>query len=116
MQSMSCLRRKCKNDPDNFCYIYGQYTPPVHRRKLTPKVKLAYKFYFGCEVGDQDNKWSPRISCNACNTQLLRWLAGKKKKMPFGVPMVWREQADHFTDLLLPNKHQRIFKKKQVKN
>ena len=38
---MSNLRRKCKNDPDNFCYICGQYTPPVHRRKFTPKVMIA---------------------------------------------------------------------------
>ena len=58
----------------------------------------AYKFYFGCEIRDQDKTWAPHISCNACNTQLLRWLGGKKKKMPFGVPMIWREQADHFTD------------------
>ena len=97
-QNMSSRRRKCKNDPDNFCYICGQYTPPMHRRKHIPKVKTAYKFYFGCEVGDQDQSWSPHISCNACNTQLLRWLAGKKKKMPYGIPMVWREQADHTTD------------------
>ena len=58
----------------------------------------AYEFYFGCEIGDQDKTWAPHISCNACNTQLLRWLGRKKKKMPFGVPMIWREQADHSTD------------------
>ena len=39
---MSSLRRKCKNDPDNFCYICGQYTPPVYRRKFTPKVNIVY--------------------------------------------------------------------------
>ena len=39
---MSSRKRKCKNDPDNFCYICGQYTPPVHRRKFTPKVKILY--------------------------------------------------------------------------
>ena len=32
------------------------------------------------------------------HTQLLRLLAGKKKKMPFVVPMIWREQVDHSTD------------------
>ena len=65
---MSSLRRKCKNYPDNFCYICGQYTPLVHRRKFPPKVKIAYKFYFGCEVGDQNKKWPLHICCNACYT------------------------------------------------
>ena len=65
---MSSLRRKCKNDPDNFYYIYGQYTSSVQRRQFTPKVKIAYRFYFGCEVGDQDKKLSPHICCNACYT------------------------------------------------
>ena len=26
------------------------------------------------------------------------WLDGKRKQMPFAVPMVWREQSDHVTD------------------
>ena len=98
IRNISSLRRKCKNDPDNFCYICGHYTPPVHRRKFTPKVKIAYKFYIGYEVGDQDQKCSPHICRNACYTRLLQWLAGKKKKMPFDVPMTWRKQADHFME------------------
>ena len=71
---MSNLKRKCKNDPDKFCYICGQYTPPVHRRKFIPRVKIAYKFYFGCEVGNQDKNWSPHIAMlgthSYCNGKL----------------------------------------------
>ena len=78
---MSSLKKKYKNDPDNFCYICGQYAPPMHCIKFTPKVKIAYKFYFGCEVEYQDKNWFPHICCNACYSQLLRWLDGKKKKM-----------------------------------
>ena len=63
---MSSLKRKYKNTPDNFCYICGLYTSPMHGRKFIPKVKIAYKFYFGSEVGDQDKKWSPHICCNTC--------------------------------------------------
>lgn len=91
-------RRKCKNDPNNFCYVCGKYTLPVHRRNIAHKMKIAYKHYFGCKVGDQDKTWAPHICCNACNTELLRWAAGKQKKMPFAVPMIWREQTDHVTD------------------
>jgi len=58
----------------------------------------AYKHYFACQVGDQDEKWAPHICCNRCRTSLLFWLDGKRKQMPFAVPMVWREQSDHVTD------------------
>ena len=97
-RSNSSSRRSCLNHPDNFCYICGKYTPPAHRKKLAKTVKIAYKRYFGCPVGDQDKTWAPHISCNACRTSLLLWLSRKRKKMPFAVPMVWREQSNHCTD------------------
>ena len=95
---MSNNRRKCKNNPNSFCYICGKYTPSTHRRNISSKVKIAYKCYFGCAVGDQDKLWAPHICCNARKTQLLRWINKKQMKMPFAVPMIWREQTDHATD------------------
>ena len=95
---MSNNRRKCKNNPNSFCYICGKYTPSTHRRNISSKVKIAYKCYFGCAVGDQNKLWAPHICCNACKTQLLRWINKKQMKMPFAVPMIWREQTDHATD------------------
>ena len=41
---------------------------------------------------------TPYICCNDCRTSLLFWLDGKRKQMPFAVPMVWREQSNHVTD------------------
>ena len=61
-------------------------------------MKIAYKYYFGCKVGDQDKKWAPQICCNSCNTQLLRWVVGKQKKILFALLMIWREPTDHVTD------------------
>ena len=94
----SSSRRCCTNHPDNFCYICGQYTPPAHRMTLSHRVKFAYKHYFGCQVGGQDKNWAPHICCNRCRTSLLFWLDGKRKQMPFAVPMIWREQNDHISD------------------
>ena len=49
-------------------------------------------------MGDQDKNWAPHICCNRCRTSLLFWLDGKRKQMPFAVPMIWREQNDHISD------------------
>lgn len=91
-------RRGCVNHPDNFCYICGQFTPSDQRRNLTKKVNFAYKCYFGCKVGDQEKSWAPHICCGVCYVGLTQWLNGKRKKMPFAVPMIWREPKDHHTD------------------
>ena len=96
---LSTSKCSCVNDPDNFCYVCGEYTPPVHHVKINSRIKFAYnKHYFGCQIGDQDKKWAPYICCNCCRTSLLFWLDGKQKQMPFAVSMVWREQSDHVTD------------------
>jgi hypothetical protein len=34
----------------------------------------------------------------SCAVYLIGWLKGSQKSMPFGVPVVWREQKDHLTD------------------
>ena len=91
-------KRRCINHPDNFCYICCEYTPPTHRAKLSNRIKLAHAHYFGCKVGDEDKEWAPHICCNCCRTSLLFWFDGKRKQMPFGVPMIWREQRDHVFD------------------
>lgn len=91
-------RRGCKNSPDNFCYICGRYTPSKQRRNLAERVKTAYRYYFGCKVGDQDKTWAPHNSCTVCYTGLTQWLNGKRKGLPFAVPMVWREPTNHVSD------------------
>jgi hypothetical protein len=44
--------RKRVNEPDNFCYVYGNLTFKDQGRSLTPKVKKCYELYFGCKVFD----------------------------------------------------------------
>ena len=62
--------RKCLNDPDRFCYICGEFTPGSLRRPITKAVKLNYKSYFKCPLGDQDKSWAPHIACKPCVSHL----------------------------------------------
>ena len=94
----SSSRYKCVNTPDSFCYICGCYTLVRQRRNITSFVRDAYKSYFGVHLGDQDKKWAPHIVCHNCEEMLRDWNKGKRKGLPFGVPMVWREPKDHCSD------------------
>jgi hypothetical protein len=42
------MPRKCVNDVDNFCYVYGDYAIKLNRETATPLIKKAYELYFGC--------------------------------------------------------------------
>ena len=43
-------------------------------------------------------KWSSHIVCHNCEEMLRDWTKGKRKGLPFGVSMVWRESQDHVTN------------------
>jgi hypothetical protein len=92
------MSRVCVNKPDHFCYICGEMTFVKQKRTLSPLIKKAYHLYFGCKVGDQDKNWAPHICCYKCASNIRGWLSGKNRKMPFAVPMIWREPKDHVTD------------------
>lgn len=91
-------RKKCKNDPDRFCYICGQVTLPNRKSNITDFVKKMYLAYFGFKLGDQDKSFAPHICCKTCVEGLRRWSTKKQKSLPFGIPMIWREGTDHITD------------------
>ena len=94
----SSSRHKCVNSPNSFCYICGCYTLLRQRRNITSFVMLAYKTYFEVPLGNQDKKWVPHIVCHNCEEMLRDWTKGKRKGLPFGIPMVWREPKDHISD------------------
>ncbi|KAF2354924.1 hypothetical protein FHG87_014319 [Trinorchestia longiramus] len=60
---MAPARRSCRNNPDVFCYICGEYTLSVDRKKITGFVKRAYQAYFEVKLGDQDKSWAPHTVC-----------------------------------------------------
>ena len=92
------MDRTCKNHPNRFCYICGHVVLPDRQVKITDFVKKTYQAYFGVKLGDQDKSFAPHICRKTCAENLRDWRNKKRKSMPFGVPMVWREGKDHVTD------------------
>ena len=95
---MAVARRACKNKPDLFCYICGEYTLSPNRNEVTDFLKRVYKAYFGMKLGDQDKPWAPHIVCKVCTESLRNWSKGCKTSMKFGIPMVWREPKNRVND------------------
>ena len=98
---MSTLRlrrlRGCTNDADSFCYICGRFTKKKVRRNIILFIKNAYYADFGMKLGNQDKSWAPHKVCIACMSTFSLRMKGKKH-FSFGVPMVWREPQNHFSD------------------
>lgn len=89
---------KCKNSANLFCYICGQFCVLAQRQSFTEKTKSYYSLYFGREIENQNEKWSPNICCKSCEVNLNSWWNGTRDRMPFAVPMVWKKQRNHRTD------------------
>lgn len=96
--STSSKRRKCCNDPNTFCYVCGSLMFASQKCNITTFIKRAYLGYFKMKLGDQDKTWAPHKVCKTCVENLRCWTEGKKVQLPFGIPMVWREQRNHFDD------------------
>ncbi|GBN01256.1 hypothetical protein AVEN_114379-1 [Araneus ventricosus] len=92
------MPRICVNSVDNFCYICGELTFAAQQNIISAVVKKAYHLYFGCKIGDQDKYWAPHVCCRTCAITLSKWFHGKRKAMPFAVPVIWREPTNHIDD------------------
>ena len=53
--------RGCKNNPDAFCYICGEFTKVSNRKEIDYLVDKLYHTYFGMKLGDQEQSWNPHI-------------------------------------------------------
>ena len=109
------MPRECKNSPNLFCYICGRFSTKEQRQDITHFIKQCYHAYFGCKLGDQDKSWAPHTVCKICVEHLRQWYSGKSKCMPFGVPMIWREQTDHISDCYFCMTNVQGFSKKNKK-
>jgi len=63
-----------------------------------PLIKKTYHLYFGCKLGDQDNKWAPHVVCKLCAIRLGGWINRKGMATPFAVTMVWSVPSNHNSD------------------
>lgn len=110
------MPRGCRNSPDIFCYICGRFSTKDQRIAITKFIKQCYHAYFGCKLGDQDKSWAPHVVCKPCVENLRQWYKGQSKCMPFGVPMIWREQTDHDSDCYFCITNVQGFSKKNKHN
>ena len=65
----------CKNDPDKFCYAYGQYIFVVPN-KFTVSLEAAFRSYFKAAPASLCESWTPNVLCNTCKASLATWLSG----------------------------------------
>ena len=95
---MSTKRRECRNNPDVFFYICGEYMMAKHRFNVRDFTERAYETYFGIKLEAQDNTWAPHKVFKHCTKTLRFCTQGKLGSMLFGFPMVWREPKNHYDD------------------
>ena len=94
---MASARRSCRNKPDVFCYMWGEYTIAPNRKPVTSFITRAYHAYFGIKLADQDKTCVPHMISKVCTETLRGWTNGKRS-LNFGIPMVWRKPTNHVTD------------------
>ena len=98
MVKIISTRKSCRNRPNMFCYICGEYTLVPNRNPVTTFIRQTYHAYFGMKLGDQDKAWAPHMVCKSYTEYLHQWSKGKKTSLKFGIPMVWREPRNHVSD------------------
>ena len=63
---ISTKRRQCRNNPDVFYYICGEYMMAKYQFNVKDFTKRAYEAYFGMKLGNQDKSWAPHKVCKQC--------------------------------------------------
>ena len=91
------LPRKCVNNPDNFCYIYGEVTFASRKLSITPTIKRHIFCISAVRQGTR-TKNGHHTGAALCLSKLSAWVNGKGRFMPFGVPMVCRVPSNQSTD------------------
>lgn len=56
----------CKNSPDFFCVICGEYVFARNRKPLSDLVKQNYENCFGKSTKKLNNYWTPKTVCSYC--------------------------------------------------
>lgn len=89
----------CKNCPDDFCYVCGEFNSLAEmKRPINKAHERAYLSYFGFNISDQTKHWAPHFICRNCHLGLLKWMNDCGNGLHFSTPMCWREPNNHDTD------------------
>ena len=110
------MSRKCKNNKDSFCYTCGEFVFKENRKTIDEFYKKAYYTYFKIKLGDQDKTWAPHIICKSCKKAYDSGRQAEETALKFGIPMIWREPANHFDDCYFCMTNLVVFNLKNRKN
>ena len=69
----------------------------VSEKKLRKSVKVTFKHYFGAKWVTKTIHVRHIYAAEIANTGLTQWLNGKRKSMPFAIPMIWRESTNRIS-------------------
>lgn len=81
-----------------FCYVCGHY---IKNRHSTQKSNFSEVFKDGCmqyygrdRMNNFDYEWTPNSACKNCYNRMNDWLEKRRGSMPFGTPVVWKEDPN----------------------
>jgi len=90
-------KRKCKIDPQLFCYVCGKYDS--FTKPFDATTKYSYKQWFNKDL-KLDKKWCPNQLCERCATSFKIWKTSEDSSTVFHLktPMIWMNQQNHSDD------------------
>lgn len=69
---------KCSNDPNDFCYVCGNYKQKKNSRAFSNVLKEAFTRYFGMEPDNLQESYTPDNARDHCYITLTKWNAGQE--------------------------------------
>lgn len=63
----------CYNNPDDFCYVCGEYVIDKKKHTFTDSLQQKYEQYFGVAPASVDQRWTPSMICHSCQSILTEW-------------------------------------------
>lgn len=68
---------ECKNNPNDFCNVCGEFMLEKNVRKFTDGLQQSYLSYFGL-LPNLNESWTPKFICGACQSILNKWAVGQR--------------------------------------
>ena len=110
------MSRRCMNDKASFYYTCGEFVFKGNRKTIDEFYMKAYYTSFQIKLGYNDKTWAPHFICKSCKESLRLWTAGNRTAPKFGIPMIWREPANHVDDRYFCMRNLVGYNKKNRKN
>lgn len=90
----------CLNDPNNFCYICGEYILRKYKTVFLNTLQRKYEEHFGVAAENLEEPWTPSYICKSCKNILYDCASTSNYRpaMIINRPMQWKQPVCHVTD------------------